>query len=1853
MAEFKISRLRYTWKGEWVTETRYLRDDVVSYQGSSWVCIKEHDSTTFNADLTFTVQGESAPRPAWVKMTEGNVFRGPWQASTLYEPGAIVKYGGNLYIAVNSHTSTSTFDDDLANWSIYSASYNWLTDWDDATRYAVGDVVRYGGIVYICTQGHLSGTPSEGLELDQDKWVVYYSNIEFKGDYAADTRYKVNDLVLYNGSLLRCTEGYTSQANYDQTKWQIESQGSEFIGEWDSSTEYGIGSVVRYGGYSYYCIAPNLDKSPINSIYQSDDQVYWQILSKSYNFRGEWFADQSYRTGDVVRRGGILYVALLDNTAQDGSSLDYLDTSNWEILTVSQNWRNFWAAGSTYRLNDIVLFEGNTYICTVEHDSDTENFPGNGSGFIYWDLIIQAGSEIGLKQSGDLLTYDLSRRFGGDFSTFGLTNVEIGEEDELLTIDSEDRVFYKTYGNINRVVYVDLTGVDDTSDVNRGYNPFKPWRTVRYAAEQVNDNFNGTTTIRVGPGEFTEILPIIIPARTVIQGSELRSTSITAAGPVAALENDSTYTNAALQRLSNIIEDLFLGNLITPSSGNDVEQILPGTIQVQIGEDIVGTPIFSEISGASDSATASLVRGMISDIRAYISFYVEGEGESAPTVTGSNTAASSQAVANAIRILNLNTEFLAEEAIKNINTFFPEYEFDGEECKQDVRDYIKAWIYDLTYTGNYRSVLAARYYRNAVLGSATDDMFYCRDTTGVRNCTLKGLTGTLNPPNVFDLYRRPTGGAYCSLDPGWGPDDQSVWIINRSPYIQGVTTFGFACVGQKIDGALHNGGNRSIVSNDFTQVLSDGIGAYVLNNGRAELVSVFTYYCAVGYLAEDGGIIRATNGNCSYGRYGAISDGVSADEVPTTASVNNRAGEAVVATAFAGDFTDELQILEWSNAGANYTQATATFRGAGINAEVKFEDFRDDAVFQARLLDTSTDPIAQTIGGSGYSIQQNNAQTHLTPGGDLVGITLAVSDSNEAGDYIGKRIIIVGGTGTGQYGYITAYNSISKVASVSRESNDDPGWDHVFPGTPIASLLDTTTLYRIEPRVTFSDPPFVAEEITIPTATNWSAINYGETAGIFNNLSATIGSGETVDIAPVAARFNVVKSGKKYTVTLVSAGAGYNVGDETVILGTSLGGSTPDNDLTFTVTAVSDDSTNSILDFEFTGVGGAGKFVLLSTGGSAALYSGDAGENWTQFNMPSSGDWTSLASVTEPEESLLTGEVSFVAIRNNSNVAASSLDGVTWTSRTMPNNRLWNAVVYGGGKFVAVAGNLNGGAYSTNGISWTAADLPAAGDSTTNEWVDIAYGKNLFVALSNSNNFVAYSSDGINWDTNFIEIEDSTSRDWVSIAYGSNKFVAISSQGDYAYSFDAVTWYSGIMPSIDGSSQMSWRKIKYAQGVFFAICDTGGRSNFGDITAGPTTFAATSQDGLTWRIRELATELEWRTIGFGNPYIQEFDSTVGKSTPTWIASGLNTNKINRIKTGARALGRVTVNGGVISQIKLWDPGSGYIEDNATVTVFDPNSSSDPAVECRKGDGVIGVPSWINRGFGYRTQTTRVTITGDGYGDEIPAGKFLTISGLEFYPGPGAQVLFAGNSTIYTLVAITELGDIDGNGLSATFRVSPDLKVRDQIEHDTVVTIRTQYSQCRITGHDFLDIGTGNFEETNYPELYATGLYQPTPENEVYEESGGRVFYTSTDQSGNFRCGELFGVEQATGIVTISAEFFDFSGLTEIRLGGVRLGGTGVVVREFSTDPLFTEDSNNIVPTQRAISRYLANRLSVGGAEISTLGLTAGLVVIGPDKIDHTVTGTTIVIEKRADFEGSGAHVSGSMLAQTIFFRSFY
>ena len=68
----------------------------------------------------------------------------------------------------------------------------------------------------------------------------------------------------------------------------------------------------------------------------------------------------------------------------------------------------------------------------------------------------------------------------------------------------------------------------------------------------------------------------------------------------------------------------------------------------------------------------------------------------------------------------------------------------------------------------------------------------------------------------------------------------------------------------------------------FTQFHDNGVGFWCKDLGNAEIVSSFTYYCAIGYTCTGGGRIRSLAGNNSYGQYGAVSSGTDANETPLT-----------------------------------------------------------------------------------------------------------------------------------------------------------------------------------------------------------------------------------------------------------------------------------------------------------------------------------------------------------------------------------------------------------------------------------------------------------------------------------------------------------------------------------------------------------------------------------------------------------------------------------------------------------------------------------------------------------------------------------------------------------------------------------------------------------------------------------------------------------------------------------------------------------------------------------------------------------------------------------------------------------
>jgi hypothetical protein len=345
-------------------------------------------------------------------------------------------------------------------------------------------------------------------------------------------------------------------------------------------------------------------------------------------------------------------------------------------------------------------------------------------------------------------------------------------------------------------------------------------------------------------------------------------------------------------------------------------------------------------------------------------------------------------------------------------------------------------------------------------------------------------------------------------------------------------------------------------------------------------------------------------------------------------------------------------------------------------------------------------------------------------------------------------------------------------------------------------------------------------------------------------------------------------------------------------------------------------------------------------------------------------------------------------------------------------------------------------------------------------------------------------------------------------------------------------------------------------------------------------------------------------------------------------------------------------------VSLFEPGSNYTSA-PTITFTDPNYSVPAAVVNRISNGTLANPTFINNGTGYNTTSTGVAITGNGFADTYQTGLTIIMNNLSRQPLVGDNLVINGISQVYKVTSAVPVYGTSAPFLEANVSLSPPVTTANSTANGTTVSIRSKYSQARLTNHDFLNIGYGDQLESNYPGFPAAG-YVAITNNQTIEANFGRVFFTSTDQDGNFKVGNLFGVQQATGIITLSASQFGLQGLNSISLGGIAVGGSSVIITQFSTDGTFVANSDYIIPTQKAIKTYLTSRLSQGGANTYTGELVAGTIVVGtttqgPNVITSTIprgtSGSNIKMLSKVTITGAAyAGIDGNMQALDMFMR---
>ena len=201
----------------------------------------------------------------------------------------------------------------------------------------------------------------------------------------------------------------------------------------------------------------------------------------------------------------------------------------------------------------------------------------------------------------------------------------------------------------------------------------------------------------------------------------------------------------------------------------------------------------------------------------------------------------------------------------------------------------------------------------------------------------------------------------------------------------------------------------------------------------------------------------------------------------------------------------------------------------------------------------------------------------------------------------------------------------------------------------------------------------------------------------------------------------------------------------------------------------------------------------------------------------------------------------------------------------------------------------------------------------------------------------------------------------------------------------------------------------------------------------------------------------------------------------------------------------------VESITVTNGGSGYTS-TPTVTLEAPSGpSGETATAFATLDGdVISSITIISSGSQY-TETPDVTISGGGGS----SGAATAVMAPIYYTINSSTPVTSG---ITTLTLAENLLNTVGVGSTVFF-----------------------YQQSKIvaSSHTFEYIGSGNQIASATPKRGGVTIQA----NEVLTSNGGIVVYTSTDQSGNFRIGDDFQIDQTTG--TISGRSFSKSLFSEV------------------------------------------------------------------------------------------------------------
>ena len=124
MADFKLGRIKFKWRGDWQASTAYLVDDIIKYGGNTYVCITNHTSPSSATGFYDGYPDSSTNLAYWELQSEALFFKGEYASSTFYKLNDLVRYGQRLYRTTTAHTSASSILDNT-KFELYQDGYDY------------------------------------------------------------------------------------------------------------------------------------------------------------------------------------------------------------------------------------------------------------------------------------------------------------------------------------------------------------------------------------------------------------------------------------------------------------------------------------------------------------------------------------------------------------------------------------------------------------------------------------------------------------------------------------------------------------------------------------------------------------------------------------------------------------------------------------------------------------------------------------------------------------------------------------------------------------------------------------------------------------------------------------------------------------------------------------------------------------------------------------------------------------------------------------------------------------------------------------------------------------------------------------------------------------------------------------------------------------------------------------------------------------------------------------------------------------------------------------------------------------------------------------------------------------------------------------------------------------------------------------------------------------------------------------------------------------------------------------------------------------------------------------------------